>query len=86
MSRKKWVRVLLANITNNPEMVKNYVIPGLVFLLDFILRVVLGIDIVDAGADMALLAVTTFISILVDNDKQNQTRTAPLVPQHVEYD
>lgn len=67
MSKKKWTKLLIKKITTNDEFVKIYFIPGLLFLLDFVIRAVLNIDLVDAGADMALLAVATFIALILEN-------------------
>jgi hypothetical protein len=60
-------------------MVKIYMIPGLLFLLDFVLRVVLGIDLLDTGADMALLAVATFVSLLLEDVGEQQYHLAAVV-------
>jgi len=68
MARKKsWSKALIKKLTNNPELVKIYVIPGVLFLLDFVVRGVLGIGLSDTGADMSLLAVATFISLLIED-------------------
>jgi hypothetical protein len=67
MSRKKWSKLLISKLTTNDEFVKIYYIPGLLFLLDFVVRAVLGVDLIDTGADMALLAVATFISLLLED-------------------
>jgi hypothetical protein len=67
MSKRKWTKLLIKNLTTNNEFVKIYYIPGLLFLLDFVVRVVLGVDLIDTGADMALLAVVTFITLLLED-------------------
>ena len=79
MQRITWTRVILRKLTNNPEMVKVYVIPGLLFLLDLVLRAVLGIDLIDIGADMALLAVATFVSLLVEDVEQSQYHATVMI-------
>jgi hypothetical protein len=71
----KWPMTLIRKLSNNPEMVKIYLIPGLLFFLDFVLRAVLGADLIDAGADMAMLGVATFVTILVENDDHQPTYT-----------
>ena len=65
-------RRLLKNFIDHPEYVKLYIIPSLLFLFDFFLRVIIGVDIIDAGADMALLAVATFIAIFTEDTKNHQ--------------
>ena len=70
--RTSWARVLLKKLIDNPDLIKLYFIPGLLFLLDFVVRSVLGIDLIDAGADMALLAVATFVSLLIEDAKPQQ--------------
>ena len=79
MSTVNWPKVLLKKLLDNPDMVKIYVIPGLLFFLDFVLRAVLGVDLIDAGADMALLAVATFVSLLVEDIRPQQYYTAIMV-------
>ena len=74
-----WIRVILQNLTNNPEMVKIYVVPGSLFLLDFTLRAVLGINLIDTGADMALLAVATFVSLLIEDSKSQRQNGAMVI-------
>lgn len=70
--REPWARLLIRTLSHNPEFVKVYVIPGLIFFLDFVLRAVLDVDLIDAGADMALLAVATFMTLLVEDDVPSQ--------------
>lgn len=64
-------------ILDNPEFVKSYLIPASIFLLDFFLRVILEVDLIDAGADMALIGVATFFAILVE-DADDRHRYAPV--------
>jgi hypothetical protein len=73
--QRPWHRLLVETLIDNPEFVKIYVIPGLLFFLDFILRAVLEVDLVDLGADMALLAVATFVSLLVEDVDNRQSYT-----------
>lgn len=68
VERESWARLLVRVLTDNLEFVRLYVLPGLLFFLDIVLRGVLGIDLIDAGADMALLAVATFVTLLVEDD------------------
>ena len=72
MTRTNWSHILLRKLIDNPDMIKLYLIPGLLFLLDFVVRSVLGIDLIDAGADMALLSVATFISLLIEDTNPQQ--------------
>jgi len=57
---------LVQALENHTTVVQIVVIPGLLFFLDFTLRLCLRVDLIDAGADMALLAVATFITLLVE--------------------
>jgi hypothetical protein len=62
-------------ITRCPEYAKLIGIPVLLFALDFVLRVVIHVDVNDAGADMALLAMGLFAAIL-GKDTKGQTSSA----------
>lgn len=71
-----WPKALIKSLQANPEMIKIYFIPGMLFILDFVLRSVLGIDLIDTGADMALLAVATFVTLLVEDMGEHQYHAA----------
>ena len=70
-------RRLIRFFLDHPEYVKSYVIPGAIFFLDFFLRSILDVDLIDAGADMALIAVATFLTIVIE-DEDNRHRYAPI--------
>ena len=76
---KQWPEIVVRTLLDNPEIVKIYIIPAVLFFLDFILRVVLDVELIDAGADMALLAVATFVSLLVENSGEKQDYTPVIV-------
>ena len=68
---------MISYFLSNPEYLKSYFIPGAIFCLDFILRLILDIDLIDAGADMALIGVATFLSIVIE-DADNRQRFVPI--------
>jgi len=74
MGRSKKLRfgAVIQALRENPELTKVYIIPALLFMLDFLLRAALGVNLIDAGADMALLAVTSFVGVLIENVEQGQ--------------
>lgn len=76
MAKTNWSRALLKKLTDNPDMIKLYFIPALLFLLDSVIRKVLEIPLIDAGADMAFLAMATYISLLIEDTKPRQTYNA----------
>jgi hypothetical protein len=59
--------------------VRSYVIPGLLFFFDCVLRGCLGVDLIDAGADMAFLAVATFVALLVEDAGHRQQQIGSIV-------
>lgn len=65
--RNPWPRRLVQALMGNPELVQTYMIPGSLFCIDCVLRGCLDIDLADAGADMALLAVATFLALLFED-------------------
>lgn len=67
-----WIRSLVKSLLDNPAMVKIVFIPGMIFFLDFTLRAILEIDLIDAGADMALLAVAMFFTVIVEDFSPKQ--------------
>jgi len=74
MGRSKKLRfgAVIQALRENPELTRVYIIPALLFMLDFLLRAALGVNLIDAGADMALLAVTSFVGVLIENVEQGQ--------------
>ncbi len=60
---------LIGRIVKNNLLILAYFIPGLLFFLDIALRVSLGAEILDVGADMALIGFTTYISLLFEDYK-----------------
>ena len=71
-SKKLRFGAVIQALRENPELTKVYIIPALLFMLDFLLRAALGVNLIDAGADMALLAVTSFVGVLIENVEQGQ--------------
>ena len=71
--------ILLA-IERNPEQVKTYVVPILVFGLDLVLRVFFQMNVSDAGADMALLGTASFISVLMEDPRGRRTSPHVVLP------
>lgn len=69
-------RRLVQALVRNTTFVQIVVIPGLLFCLDFTLRLCFGVDLVDAGADMALLAAATFMALLVEDAGYQQEHAA----------
>jgi len=57
----------IRTLLKDPETFTIYVIPALLFVLDFVLRAALRADLAAAGADMALLAVVPFLAVLVES-------------------
>lgn len=58
---------IIQKFRSNSDLMKIIILPAAVLSVDLFLRlVVLGIDITDAGADMALLGVSTFIALIVE--------------------
>ena len=76
MTKSNWPSVLLRKLIDNPDMIKVYFIPGLLLFFDLVVRSVLGIDLTDVGADMAFLAVATYISLLIEDTNPRQTTSA----------
>jgi len=62
-----FVESIIQTLDSQPELVKVYILPILLFLLDFCLRAVIHVDLIDAGADMAFLATASFITVLVED-------------------
>jgi hypothetical protein len=54
----------IRKLLKDPQTLTIYVIPALLFVLDFVLRAALGADLTAVGADMALLAVMPFLAFL----------------------
>ncbi len=71
---------MLQALEKKPELVKIYLIPILLFLLDFGLRAAIRVDLIDAGADMALLAVASFTSVLAEDTSQSQPKAIVILP------
>jgi len=63
---------LVQVLVRNTVFAKIFIIPGLLFFLDFTLRVCFDADLIDAGADMALLGVGTFVALLIENMEHQQ--------------
>lgn len=58
---------IIQKFRSNSDLMKIIILPAAVLLVDLFLRlIVLGIDITDAGADMALLGVSTFIALIIE--------------------
>lgn len=65
---------IIQKFRNNSELMKIVILPAAVFSLDIFLRkFVLGIDTTDAGADMALLGVSTFIALIIEGVHKDDT-------------
>lgn len=60
-------KTLIQALLDNEEIVKIYVFPGLLFFFDFAFRAILHIDLIDAGADMALISASTFVALILDS-------------------
>ena len=78
-TRTPWPRRLVQTLVDNPEFVRSYVVPGLLFFFDCVLRGCVGVDLVDAGADMAFLAVATFTALLVEDAGYDQQQIGSIV-------
>lgn len=75
--KKPWPQEIIRYLEDHPESVRTFILPTLLFLLDLTIRAVLGINLGDAGADMALLGVSSFASIVPSDVKER--RQSPLV-------
>ena len=69
---------VIRKLRANSEFVKIVVLPAVVFSLDLVLRSVMNINLIDAGADMALLGVSTFITLVVEGSHKDDV-TATIV-------
>lgn len=64
---------------DNSEFVKIVVLPAAVFIFDLVARFFLHVSLIDAGADMALLGVSMFIAIIIeDSHKDDRALSAIL--------
>lgn len=61
------VHRLVETLGENKSLTTWVVVPFLLFVIDIILRGALQLDLSDAGADLALLAVAAFISSLIED-------------------
>lgn len=58
---------VIRQLRRNSELMNVFILPAIVFSLDLFMRLfVLNIDVTDAGADMALLGVSTFIALIIE--------------------
>ncbi len=58
---------IIQKFRSNSDLMKIVILPAAVLSVDLFLRlIILGIDITDAGADMALLGVSTFIALIIE--------------------
>ena len=78
-TRRPWPRRLIQALVDNPEKVRGIGIPGLLFVFDCVLRGCLGAGLIDAGADMAFLAVATFIALLVEDAEYSHQQILSIV-------
>ncbi|HNB41698.1 MAG TPA: hypothetical protein PLG52_09380, partial [Anaerolineales bacterium] len=62
-------------LTANSEFLKLFAIPSVLFCLDFIFRASFGLDLADAGADMALMAIATFSALVLDDKVMENKQT-----------
>ncbi len=76
---------IIQALDTKPELVKIYLIPIVLFLLDFFLRAFIGADLSDAGADMALLGVASFIMIIADEHGKSHHRPIVMVVFHIMF-
>ena len=75
----QYIDFVVQALLTRGDLVKVYVIPILVFILDFSLRLFIGVDVSDVGADMALLATAAFISMVADEHGKSNNRTLAIV-------
>ena len=68
------VESIIITLNKKPELVKVFIIPILLFLLDFCLRASMHVDLVDAGADMAFLATASFITVLAEEIRDSNPK------------
>lgn len=71
---EQYADLIIQTLLSQGEFVKIYIIPIMVFLLDFLLRLFIGVDISDVGADMALLATAAFLSMIADEHSKTNNR------------
>jgi hypothetical protein len=69
-----FIASIINTLDSKPELVKVFIIPFLLFLVDLCLRAVIHVDIVDAGADMAFLATASFITVLVEDGRNSRVK------------
>lgn len=62
------------SIIANIDLIKFFFIPVAFFALDFILRLVIGLDITDIGSDMVAISISIFLSLLVDDRVYSNTK------------
>lgn len=67
LKASRWTRRVMRWLRRNSEFVEIALIPFFIFMLDLIIRASLRLDLIDAGADMSLLAVSAFMSGFMDN-------------------
>jgi len=71
---------LLKILDSQYEVVRIVGLPSLLFILDFVLKSVLGLNLSDIGADMALISAASFASIIFDEyDNPNMKSSIPLI-------
>ncbi len=62
---------VIHKLRNNSELVKIVILPAVIFFFDIFMRLVLNIDIIHAGADMALLGVSIFIALIIEDSQKD---------------
>ena len=72
-----WSARLVGHLADHSTQMRIYVLPATLVIFDAFVRLIVGVDVLDLGADMALLAVALFVSLLVD-DIQNPTMFAAI--------
>jgi hypothetical protein len=77
MRQRGRFRLQVQTLVYNATFVQVSIIPGLLYFLDLTLRLCLSVDLVDAGADMAMLAVGSCFALLVEDiGRQHKTLVA----------
>ena len=74
-----WIQNIVDGLRARPELVGNLVAPALIFVIDLILRMGLCLDLIDAGADLSLLALSCMLFPLTA-----ATGTSTSAGQHIQ--
>jgi hypothetical protein len=67
--QNSWYSRVIEYLRNNEANIKFFIIPILFFLFDLLARALINVDIKDSGADMALIAVTFFATLIIDEPR-----------------